>query len=42
MKPIKELDLDFDDSRFDLYVVVDTTTNLEVSPVLQMRNDCVA
>lgn len=42
MKLIKELDLDFDDSRFDLYVVVDTTTNIEVSPVLQMRNDCVA
>ena len=42
MKNIPELDLDFDNSRVDLYVVVDTTTNLEVSPVIQVKNDCLA
>lgn len=42
MKNIPELDLDFDNSRTDLYVVVDTTTNIEVSSVIQVKNDCLA
>lgn len=42
MKKPCELDLDFDTSRVDLYVVVDTTTNLEISPVMSIRNDCLA
>lgn len=41
-KPVKELDLDFDNTFVDLYVVVDTTTNLEVSPVMNIRNDAMA
>lgn len=41
-KPIDLLDTDFDHDITGLYVVIDTTTNLEVSSVLQMRNDIVA
>lgn len=42
MIELEKLDLDFDNSRVDLYVVVDTTTNLEVSSVIQVKNDCLA
>lgn len=41
-KPIKELDLDFDPNRNDLYVVIDTTTNIEVSPIMPIKNDALA
>lgn len=40
--PLDTLDTDFSQDVFGMYVVVDTTTNIEVSPVMQIRNDCVA
>ena len=41
-KEIKTLDLEFNNDLFGLYVVIDQTTDLEVSPIMQIRNDCVA
>lgn len=41
-KPVNELDLDFDNVISDLYVVYDTTTNLDVSDVVTARNDALA
>lgn len=40
--PIETLDLDFDPLRSDLYVVIDTTTNIEVSPLMPIKNDALA
>lgn len=41
-KPIEELDLDFDNEHVGLYVVYDTTTNIEVSGVFTLSNDAAA
>ena len=41
-KPIAELDKDFDNRHSGLYVVYDSTTNIEVSAPFPMINDCAA
>lgn len=41
-KPIEELDTDFDNRTLGLYVVVDNTTNVEISGVFTLMNDAAA
>ena len=42
IKPIEELDKDFDNLHPGLYVVYDATTNIEVSSPFALINDCAA
>lgn len=41
-KNIGELDIEFDNEMVGVYVVIDTTTNIEVAPIFQCPNDVVA
>lgn len=41
-KPIEELDIDFDNTINNLYVVYDSTTNLEVAAPFPLINDVAA
>lgn len=41
-KNVKELDIEFDNDMVGVFVVIDTTTNIEVSPIFQCPNDVVA
>lgn len=42
IKPIETLDKDFDNRHAGLYVVYDSTTNIEVSSPFALINDCAA